>query len=160
MLVHACSVPSFISDSLQPRGLWSTRFLCPWSSPGKSTGMGHPFLLQGIFLTQGSKPGLPHCGQIPCHLSQQGSHSTYHIFVFTSGIPSGSEGEASARSVGDQSSIPGSGRSPGEGSDNPFQHSCLENSMDGGAWWATVHGVATSQTRLCNFTFSGIFPFF
>ena len=43
-------------------------------------------------------------------------------------------------------SIPGLGKSPGEGNGNPFQYSCLENSMDGGAWWATVHGVTKSQT--------------
>ena len=41
---------------------------------------------------------------------------------------------------GDLGSIPGSGRSPGEGNGNPLQYSCLENPMDGGAWWATVHG--------------------
>ena len=41
----------------------------------------------------------------------------------------------------------------GEGSDTPLQYSCLENPMDGGAWWATVHGVVKSQTRLSNFTF-------
>ena len=50
--------------------------------------------------------------------------------------------------------IPGSGRSPGEGNGNPLQYSCLENSMDGGAWWATVHGVAKSWTQLSNFTFT------
>ena len=44
--------------------------------------------------------------------------------------------------------IPGSERSPGEGHGNPLQYSCLENPMDRGAWWATVHGVAQSQTRL------------
>ena len=44
--------------------------------------------------------------------------------------------------MGDQGSIPGSQRSPGEGNGNPLLHSCLENSMDGGAWWATVHGIA------------------
>ena len=44
--------------------------------------------------------------------------------------------------------------SPGEGNGNPLQYSCLENPMDRGAWWATVHGVATSQTRLSNFTFT------
>ena len=42
----------------------------------------------------------------------------------------------------------------GEGNGNPLQYSCLENSMDGEAWWATVHGVAKSQTRLSNFTFT------
>ena len=46
--------------------------------------------------------------------------------------------------------IPGSGRSPGEGNGNPLQYSCLGNPMDRGAWLATVHGVAKSQTRLSN----------
>ena len=50
------------------------------------------------------------------------------------GFPGGSEGKASACSVGDLGSIPASGRSPGEGNGNPLQYSCLENSMDRGAW--------------------------
>ena len=49
-------------------------------------------------------------------------------------------------------SIPGLGRSPGEGNGKPLQYSCLENPMVGGAWWATVHGVPKSQTRLSDFT--------
>ena len=49
-------------------------------------------------------------------------------------FPGGSEGKASACNVGDLGSIPGSGRSPGEGNGNPFQYSCLENPMDGEAW--------------------------
>ena len=72
-------------------------------------------------------------------------------------FPGGSDGKASAYNVGDPGSIPGSGRSPGEGSGNPFQYSCLENPTDGGAWWATVHGVAKSWGRLSDFTFT-IFP--
>ena len=48
--------------------------------------------------------------------------------------------------------IPGMGRSPEEGNGNPLHYSCLENSMDGGAWWATVHGVTKSQTRLSDYT--------
>ena len=52
---------------------------------------------------------------------------------------------ASAGDTRDASSIPGSGRSPGEGNGNPFQYSYLENSMDRGAWWAAVHGVAKGQ---------------
>ena len=55
---------------------------------------------------------------------------------------------ANAGDTGDMSLIPESGRSPGEGNGNPFQYSCLENSMDRGAWWATVHGAAKSQTQL------------
>ena len=49
-------------------------------------------------------------------------------------------------SAGYPDSIPGSGRSPGDGNGNPLQYSCLKNSMDRGAWWARVHGVAKSQT--------------
>ena len=60
--------------------------------------------------------------------------------------------KVSACNAGDLGSIPGSGRSPGEGNGNPLQYSCLENPMDGGAWWATVHGVAKSWTRLSDFT--------
>ena len=58
------------------------------------------------------------------------------------GFPGGSEVKASASNAGDPGSIPGLGRSPGEGNGNPLQYSCLENPMDGEAWWATVHGVA------------------
>ena len=59
--------------------------------------------------------------------------------------------------------IPGLGRPPGEGNGNPLQYSCLENPMDGGAWGATVHGVAKNQTRLSDFSFTftrGIAPDF
>ena len=63
----------------------------------------------------------------------------------------GSEVKASASNTGDMGSIPGSGRSPGEENGNPLQYSCLENPMDGGAWWATVHG---SQRVGHDFTFT------
>ena len=62
--------------------------------------------------------------------------------------PFSSDGKASACNAGDPGSILGSRRSPGEGNDNPLQYSCLENPMDGGTWWATLHGVTKSQTRL------------
>ena len=55
---------------------------------------------------------------------------------------------ASARDLGVSGSIPGLGRSPGEGNGYPLQYSCLENSMDRGAWWATVRGAAKSRPRL------------
>ena len=69
------------------------------------------------------------------------------------GLPGGSDSKEFAYS-GDPGSIPGSGRFPGEGNGTPLQYSCLENPMDGGAWWATVHGVAKSLTRLSDFTFT------
>ena len=65
---------------------------------------------------------------------------------FVMGFPGGSEVKVSAWNAGDPGSIPGSGRSPGEGNGNPLQYSCLENPMEGGAWWAAVHGVAKSQS--------------
>ena len=68
-------------------------------------------------------------------------------------FPGGSDGKASACNVGDPGSIPGLGRSPGEGNSNLLQYSCLENPTDGGAWQATVHGVAKSRTRLSDFTY-------
>ena len=70
-------------------------------------------------------------------------------FAFEMGFPGGSDGKESICNARDQGSIPGSGRSPGEGegNGNPLQYSCLEDSVDRGTWWATVHGVAKSWTR-------------
>ena len=66
------------------------------------------------------------------------------------GSPYGSTSKKSVCNVGDVGSIPGLGRSPGEGNHNPLQYSCLESSMNRGAWQATVHGVTKSQTRMSN----------
>ena len=74
----------------------------------------------------------------------------YQISCF----PGGSEVKVPASDVGDLGSIPGSGRSPGEGNGNPLQYFCLGNPIDGGAWWATVHGVAKSRTQLSDLTFT------
>ena len=73
---HVCSV---MSDSLQPRGLQSTRLLCPRHSPGKSTGVGCSFLLQGIFPIQGSKAGLLPCRRFLYRLS----HITFPVTLLT-----------------------------------------------------------------------------
>ena len=67
---------SVVSDSLQPHGLQPARLLCPWDCPGKNAGVGCHFLLQGIFSTQGSNPGLLHCRQILHHFSHQGIPNT------------------------------------------------------------------------------------
>ena len=71
---------------------------------------------------------------------------TYRVLIL--GFPGGSDGKESACNAGDPYSIPGSGRSPGGGHDNPLQYSCLENPMDRGTWRATVYGVANSRTQL------------
>jgi len=60
-------------------------------------------------------------------------------------FPGGSDHKESACNAGDQGSIPESGRSPGKGNGNPLQYPCLKDPMDGGDWWAVVHGVAKSQ---------------
>ena len=70
---NVCVSHSVVSDSLPPHGLKPTRLFCPWNSLGKNTGVGFHSLLQGIFPTQGSIPGLLHCRQIPYLLSHQGS---------------------------------------------------------------------------------------
>ena len=71
------------------------------------------------------------------------------IFEFLeSSFPGDSDGKESAYNSGDLGSIPGVGRSPGVGHGSPLQYSYLENSMDRGAYWATVHGVINSRTRL------------
>ena len=62
-------------------------------------------------------------------------------------FPGSSISKEFACNAGDRGSIPWLGKSPGEGYGNPLQYSCLENPMDRGAWWATVHGVAKSQTQ-------------
>ena len=63
-------------------------------------------------------------------------------------------GKESACNEGGLGSVPGLGRSPGEGNGNSLQDSCLENSKDRGTWWATVHGVAKSWTQLSDYTFT------
>ena len=64
------------------------------------------------------------------------------------GFSGDSDSRESAYNAGDLGSIPGLGRSPGRGHDDPLQYSCLENSMEGAAWQPTVHGVAKSWTQL------------
>ena len=70
-----------------------------------------------------------------------GPHSKLGALTWM-GFPGSSDGKESTCNVGDMGSIPGSGRSPGEGNNNQLQYSCLENPMDSGAWQSIVHGVA------------------
>ena len=83
--------------------------------------------------------------------------NTHSLYLMSSaqprGFPGGSDGKESASDAGDPGLIPGLGRSPGEGNGNQLQFSCLKNSMDRGAWQATVHGVTKSPTQLSDFDF-------
>ena len=133
-----------MSDSLRPYGLYPTRLLHPWDSPGKSTGVSCHCLLQETFPTQRSNLGLPHCRQMLYPLSHQRSPKKATSF------PCSSVSKESACSAGDLGSISGLGRSPGEGNGNPLQYTYLENLLDRGVWWAAVQGFEKSQTRLSN----------
>ena len=82
-----------------------------------------------------SKPEAPPCGRKEIFLS---------FSYATVGFPGGSVVKNPPANAGDTGSIPGSGRSSGDGNGNPLQYSCLENPMDRGAWQATVHGVTKS----------------
>ena len=72
--------------------------------------------------------------------------SDFTLLFLIDSFPGDSDGKESACNVGDLGSIPGLGRSPGEGNGNPLQYSSLENPMDRGDWWATVHGITKNQT--------------
>ena len=80
---YTCVSHSAMSDSLQAHGLQPATLLCPWNSPGKNTGMGCHFLLQGIFPTQGLNPGLLCCRQILLPLSHQRSLYQYNCLTIT-----------------------------------------------------------------------------
>ena len=81
-------------------------------------------------------------------------NTEYVVHIYYLGFSHSSIGKVFACNDGYPGSIPGLGRSPGEGNGNPLQYSCLKNPMDRGTWWATVHGVAKSRTQLSNFTFT------
>ena len=103
--------------------------------------------------------------QLVLHLINIGLFFFFDIFLLLSylkyrgGFPGGSEVKASACNAGVLGSILGSGRSPGERNGNPLQYSCLEKPMDRGPWWATVHRVTKSQTRLSKLTFTLTFQY-
>ena len=149
-----------MSNFLRPHGLYS-----PWNSPGQNTGVGSISLLQEVFPTQGLNPGLPHaggfftswatretllCQSLLCKSlcpEFSATLSSYQGVKDTLGTRLKNP-PANAGDITDPGSIPGPGGSPGEGNSNPLQCSCLKNPMDRRASWATVHGVAKSQTGL------------
>ena len=82
------------------------------------------------------------CSEVECRIKKRKGLKTWIPLL----LISSSDGKEPACNAGDGGLIPGLGRSPGEGNGNPLQYSCLENSMDGGAWWAIVHEVAEADT--------------
>ena len=76
------------------------------------------------------------------------THIYIHAYIYIYGFSCSSVCKESACSAGDPGSIPGLGKSPGEGNGDPLQYPCLENLTDRGAWWAAVHGFTKSQARL------------
>ena len=88
----------------------------------------------------------PRCGQVSAHSSQSAIRWGFPSHTVVKNPP------ASAGGAGDSGLIPELGRWPGKGNVNSLHYSCQENSMDRGAWWATIHGVTKSQTRLSDFT--------
>ena len=157
-----------MSDSSRPHGLQPTRLLRPWDFPGKRTGVGSLnfsciFWIQAsilfpqswimftvITLNYFSDRWLIFSVSISCRFLSGSFVCNVFLCCFILAdllylwspfyrLP------ANAGDTGDMGSIPGLGRSPGEGNGNPLQYSCLENPMDGGAW-ATVYGIAKSQT--------------
>ena len=79
--------------------------------------------------------------------------------IYYRGFPGGASGKILPANSGDSKdlgSVPGLGRSPGGGNGNPLQYSCVENSMDRGAWWATVHGTTKSQPQYVTYIFWGL----
>ena len=85
-----------------------------------------------------------------CHWVETLWSGKFQFCNLTNGFPGGLDSQESACNAGDPDAIPGSGRFPGEGNGSPLQYSCLGNPMDRGAWQATVHEVAKSQTQLSN----------
>ena len=121
--------------TLRPHGLQPTRLFCPWDFPGKDTGVGCHFLLQGIFLPQGLNPGLLHCRR----------------------ILGGSVSKDFAYNAGDAGLHLWVGKICWRREWLTLQYSCLENSMDRGAWWATVHAVQRVGHNCVTYTFSHCF---
>ena len=126
--------------------MWETQgqslsWKIPWRSEWKPTLV----FLPGKSHRQRSLVGYRPWG---CKESDTTEGLTLSLPQYKRGFPGGSVVKNLPANAGDTDSIPGSGRSPGEGNGNPLQYSCLGNPIDRGAWWAMDHGVAKSQTRL------------
>ena len=117
-------------------------------SPGE--GKGYPLQCSGLEASMGYSLRSCKESETTRQLSLSVSHTHTHTHTHT-GFPGGPVVKnlpANTGDAGDSGPIPGSGRSPDEGNCNPLQYSCLENPMDRGVWWDTVHGVVKNHTQL------------
>ena len=124
-----------------------TRLLLPMKFSRQEYWSGWPLLSPGDLPDPGIEPGSPalQVDSLPSEL-HSGNRQGRELGNSSSGLPWWLTGKESPANAEDMGSIPGSGRSSGEGNGNALQHSCLENPMDRGDWWAIVHGVAKSRT--------------
>ena len=127
-----------MSDSVRPQRQQPTRLPSPWDSPGKNTGVGCHFLLQCMNVKSESEVAQS-CLTLSNPMDGSSVHGTFSPFF---------EAFSSISILNIVVCI------HGEGNGTPLQYSCLENPVDGGAWWAAVHGIGKSQTRLSDFTFT------
>ena len=115
-----------------------------WAGVGKCSARRRRIATEGQ-VTLPSR-GTPQCVVPTMTLGSWTGHLFWGVEVVPLGFPGGSDGKESACNAGDLDSIPGLGRSPGEGNAYPPQYSCLDNSMDRGAWWATAREITKSWT--------------
>ena len=111
--------------------------------PDTGNGEGVSLFEEALLVSEAQEPSREQCTKHAAAIRKQSSAAMASTvrkksgYPGITGLPGGSEGKVPACNVGDLGSIPGLGRSPGEGNGNPLQYSSLENPMDGGAWWAT-----------------------
>ena len=143
-LTNFCVEPSFHSRKKSHLGLMYNPFRgFLGSSAGRESACkaGDPswILGSGSFCKAGDPSSIPGSGSFP-------GEGTGYLFQYSWASPGGSAGKESALNAGGLCSIPGLGRSPGREHSNPLHYFCLENPIDRGAWWDTVHVVTKSQT--------------
>ena len=138
------SVLGFPCGSAGKESAWSARDLGLILGLGRFPGKGYPLQYSGL-------ENSVDYSAWGCKESDSTEWLSLHFTIVLQGFPAGSVGKEftfNALDAGDMGSIPGSGRSPGEGHGNPLQYSCQENPMDRGAWLTTDHGVTKSWTWL------------
>ena len=142
---------SVVSDSLRSHGLQPTKFLCPWGFSRQLEWVAMPFSRGSSEPRDRTQVSHIQADSLSIELPRRAGRVDLAQFLRAQvRFPGGSDSKESACNAEDLGSIPGSGRSPGEGHGNPLQYSCLGNPMDRGAWWAVIQGVAKSQVRLAD----------